>query len=154
VKGAAASVQAAFAALDWIAPLPDHFLHVWLGPARDVDVAAAKRAWAEVPPFSIVYQRANCFHSAVFVEAHSDGVAELVERALPHVDLSSLLPHMSVGYTRHRELPDDLQVALRPQHELKFGTGVVGEVLLCDVPIARSTILEPWRVIGSVTLGS
>lgn len=153
VKLNARAIQTAFGELDWIAPLPDHFLHVSVAVDQELDVDAAARAWAGVAPFPIVYRRANCFHDAVIVEAHADGVATLVERALPETDLSLLLPHLSIGYVRRHESADRLRGALRPFREAELGSGIAEEVLLCDVPAAKATFMQPWRVVGSVTLG-
>jgi hypothetical protein len=36
--------------------------------------------------------------------------------------------------------------------EVELGTGLVEEVLLCDVPVARSRFFEPWAVLDSVRL--
>ena len=141
------------ASFEWIAAPPDHFLHVWVGPARDVDAESARRSWSRVEPFAIDYRRANCFHEAVIVEAHAGGVRRLVELGLPHVDRTVLLPHMSVGYTRRSERPAELRAALAPFRDAEFGRGLVREVLLCDVPVSRSTILQPWTVLDRVTLG-
>jgi len=154
VKLKASEVQAAFRDLDWIAPLPEHFLHVsvWVGATAELDADSASRAWADVAPFLIAYRRANCFHDAAIVEAHTSGVPALVERACRHADLSLLLPHLSIGYTRRSEAADPLRTALRPFREVDLGTGIVDEVLLCDVPVAKSTFLRPWRLVGSVSL--
>jgi hypothetical protein len=96
VKLKASVIQAAFRDLDWIAPPPEHFLHVsvWVGATDE----------------------------------------------------------LSIGYARRSEAADPLRTALRPFREVDLGTGIVDEVLLCDVPVAKSTFLRPWRLIGSVTL--
>jgi hypothetical protein len=152
VKGAVHAIRKELAPFDWIGLTPDHFLHVWVGRALDLDAATAEHSWREIAPFTIAYRGVNCFHDAVIVEAHTDGVAEFAERALPHVDLEYLLPHMSVGYFRRRERPAALRAALKPLHDLNLGVATVDEALLCDIPIAKSTFLEPWRVIASVPL--
>jgi 2'-5' RNA ligase len=152
VKLKARELQDSFRELDWIAPVPDHFLHLWLGATQELDVDAAARAWADVAPFSIVYRRANCFHDAAIVEAHTQGVPALVERGFPAADLVLLLPHMSIGYMRRAEAADRLRAALRPFREVELGTGVAAEVLLCDIPVAKSTFLQRWRIVGSVKL--
>jgi hypothetical protein len=59
---------------------------------------------------------------------------------------------MSIGYTRRRGSADRLRAALRPFRDAELGTGIADEVLLCDVPVAKSTFLRPWRVVGSVKL--
>jgi hypothetical protein len=35
---------------------------------------------------------------------------------------------------------------------VSLGTGIVDELFLCEVPVAKSTLLQPWRVLGSVKL--
>jgi len=153
VKTRAHEIQASFRDLDWIAPLPDHFFHVTVRVTKEVDVSAAARAWADVAPFSIHYRRANCFHDAVIVEAHAQGVMDLVRRGLPEGDLLLLLPHMTIGYVRRSEPPDRLREALRPFRDVDLGAGTADEILLCEVPAGKSTFLRPWRLVGSVTLG-
>jgi len=125
---------------------------VWVGATDELDVDSASRAWADVAPFSVAYRRANCFHDAVIVEAHTHGVEALVERVFPHADLSLLLPHLRIGYVRRSEGADRLRTALPPSREVELGTGIVDEVLLCDVPVAKSRFLQPWGVVGSVKL--
>jgi len=152
VKAGARELQAGFHELDWIAPTPDHFLHVSVAVTEELDADSAARAWAGVAPFPIVYRRANCFHDAPIVEAHTDGVAALVRHAIPEHDGATLLPHMSVGYIRTSQPPDRLRTALRPVRDIELGTGLADEILLCEVPAAKSTFLEPWRVLASVKL--
>jgi 2'-5' RNA ligase len=152
VTARALSVQQSFRAFDWIAPVPEHLLHVSVAEAVGVGVDHAERAWRDVEPFELAYRRANCFHDAAIIEVHGEGVAMLVERAFPQTDLSLLLPHMSVGYFRRSETPEQLRRALAPFRDVDLGTGIVDEVFLCEVPIAESTFLRPWRVLGSVKL--
>jgi len=90
----------------------------------------------------------------VILEAHTAGIAALVERGFPDADLSLLLPHLSIGYTRRGAAADRLREPLRRYRDVELGSGIADEVLLCEVPIAKSTILRPWKVIGSVKLGS
>ena len=54
--------------------MPDHFLHVSVGEADDLEVGEAKRAWRDVEPFELAYRRANCFHEAAILEVHGEGV--------------------------------------------------------------------------------
>jgi hypothetical protein len=152
VKLEVRAIQHSFRKLEWIAPLPPHFLHVSVGVTQELDLDAASLAWAGMAPFPVVYQRVNCFHEAVIVEAHTQGVAALVERALPEVDRSVLLPHVSIGYTRRREAADPLRPALRRFRDVHLGTGLADTLLLCEVPVGKSTLLQPWRVLGSVEL--
>jgi hypothetical protein len=133
VKAAARAVQDSFADLEWVAAVPDYFLHV-----------SAHSTWANVVPFEVVYRRANCFHDAAIVEAHVDGDA-----APP----PPFLPHLSIGYFRRSERPGHLREALMPFREIELGSGIVDEVLVCDVPIAKTTILDPWTVVERIPLG-
>ncbi|HEY3017716.1 MAG TPA: hypothetical protein VGJ23_02685 [Gaiellaceae bacterium] len=151
MKTRASEIQASFRELDWIAPLPDHFFHVSVQVTKELDISAAARVWADIPPFSIHYRRVNCFHDAVIVEAHAQGVTELVRRGLPEANLR-LLPHMTIGYVRSSERADRLREALRPFRDTDLGAGMADEVLLCEVPVGKSTFLRPWRLVGTVTL--
>ena len=132
VKAAVSAVKECFAGLDWVAPVPDDFLHV-----------SPHASWVTAAPFEITYRRANCFHDAAVVEAHVDGVT-----APP-----LFLPHLSIGYFRRSERPEGLRDALLPFRDVELGMGLVEEVLVCDVPIAKTTILEPWTVVERVRLG-
>jgi hypothetical protein len=152
VKAKARSVQQSFRALDWIAPVPEHFLHVSVGEDTGVEVERMERAWRNVAPFELAYRRANCFHDAAIIEAHGEGVQLLVERAFRQSDLSFLLPHLSIGYFKRREPAEDLRTALTPFRDVNLGTAIVDEVFLCEVPAAKSTFLRPWRVLSSVKL--
>jgi 2'-5' RNA ligase len=152
VKAKAGGIRRSFRALDWIVPVPDHFLHVSLGGGEGLDVREAERAWRDVEPFELVYRRANAFHEAVIIEAHGEGVRMLVERAFPHADLSLLLPHISVGYVTRRESAAELRRALEPFRDVDVGGDMVDEIFLCEVPVAKSTYLQPWRVLASVRL--
>jgi hypothetical protein len=135
VKAGARAVQESFRELDWVAGVPDSYLHVSAGPtAAD---------WEHVSPFPITYRRANCFHDAAIIEAHADGGP---------FPWAPFLPHLSVGYFRRPERADRLRDALLPLRHVELGEGVVDEVHLCDVPIAKSRFFEPWRVVRSIRL--
>ena len=132
VRERAAELQRALARLDWLAPLPVHLLHVTL-PAR---VAG--------PPFEIEYRRVNCFHEAVFVEAHAP---ELRRRSTP------FLPHLTLAVTRREHDPAPLRDVLVPLRDAWVGRQVVGEIVRCAIPIGRGSVLSPWRVVERVALG-
>jgi hypothetical protein len=136
VKEAVRTVQESFAGLDWVAPVPDHFLHV-SAPPNAVE-------WGTLAPFAVTYRRVNSFHDAVVVEVHAD----------PSVPFppAPFLPHLSIGYFRRAERPDALRDALMPQRETELGSGVVDEVVVCDVPVAKSRYLEPWRLVERIRL--
>ena len=135
VQAAVLDVQEAFRALDWVAPVPRDFLHV-SAPAR-----AAK--WGGVAPFPVTYRRVNCFHDAAFVEVHAE------EAPFPP---PPFLPHLSVGYFRRAAEPDALREALAPRRDVALGSGVVDEVIVCDVPVAKSRFFEPWDVVDVIRL--
>jgi hypothetical protein len=132
VKDAAAAIQESFRELDWVAPLPDYFLHVStpLGFGRDV------------APFPINYRGVNCFHDAVLVETHVDGV----------FPPPPFLPHLSIGYFRRSEPADRLRDKLVPLRDVELGSGIVEEVLLCHVPYAKTTFFEPWTIVETIRL--
>lgn len=153
VKANAQDVQESFRALDWIAPVPDYFLHVSVGEATGAEIERTERAWRDVEPCELAYRRANCFHDAAIVEAHGEGIQLLVEGAFPQRDLSVLLPHLSIGYVKRSAPAEELRTALTAFRDVSLGTGIVDEVFLCQVPIAKSTFLAPWRILGSVKFG-
>jgi hypothetical protein len=42
---------------------------------------------------------------------------------------------------------------LLPFRDVELGTGIVEEVVVCDVPIGKTTFFEPWTVVETVRLG-
>jgi 2'-5' RNA ligase len=138
VKKAVEDVQASFRHLDWVAPLPADFLHV-SAPADAAEWGGA------AAPFPITYGRVNCFHDAVIVEAHAQ------DAPFPP---SPFLPHLSIGYFRSAGPPEPLRAALVPQRNVELGTGLVEEVVVCDVPIAKTRFFEPWRVVDAIRLAA
>jgi hypothetical protein len=135
VKEAVQELQRAFRGLDWVAPLARDFLHV--------SAPSTAALWRRVAPFAITYRRVNCFHDAVIVEAHTkDG-------PFPP---TPFLPHLSIGYFRQAAEPAALRDVLVPRREAKLGAGVVEEVVVCDVPIAKSRFFEPWDVVDVIRL--
>jgi hypothetical protein len=167
VRPAAAAVQEVFADLDWVTPLPGPFLHVWISgvafspgrPSPDEIASAielAKTAWSGVEPFDISYPRINCFHDAVVAEVQGDGprrlVSRLVEAGGSRVELATFLPHLTLGTFNTPREPTPLRDELVPLRETSLGNQHVGEAVLCVVPASRTTILDPWEVVGSVEL--
>ena len=147
VKAAAAEVQRAFAHLDWLAPVPEHFLHVTIGRAD----GAPPDAWGEIEPFWVDYGRVNCFHEAVIGEVHGDGPRQLATALQP--ELETFLPHLSLAYVREPAPPEELRAALVPVRDRSLGEQLVDEVALVEVPFARTTLLQPWTVAARVRLG-
>jgi 2'-5' RNA ligase len=163
-----AGFQKAFAHLDWVTPFPGHFLHVWLAtvassptrPAASAIASAveeAEHAWAGLEPFDLVYPRINCFHDAVVAEARRDEplrlVHRLVEAGATSVPLDTFLPHLTLGTFNASGDPEPLRQTLVPLRETELGEQRVNEAVLCVVPASRTTILDPWKVVGSVAFG-
>lgn len=160
------TAQRSFAALGWITPQPEHFLHTSIAavavsarpPRADEIIAAAeaaRRAWSDVEPFDVHYRRVNCFHDAVVVEVSGDGPKTLVERLVDErtvdtVDPEVFLPHVTIGAFNERGDASALLQALTQVRDLDVGTQHVGEATLCLVPASRSTILSPWETVGRV----
>jgi len=148
IKQAALEVQGAFASLKWVAPVPEHFLHVWLG------FATSAGGWPHElrhsGAFDAMYRRVNCFHSAVVVEVEAPQLRELT--AGTQVDASTFLPHMTIGVTREEHDPRELRTALLPLRNAELGGGKVAELIRIRFPAAQTTLLQPWTVIESVPL--
>ncbi len=136
VKEAVRGVQQSLAGLEWVAAVPGHFLHVSAPPSAE--------EWRDVPPFTITYRGVNCFHDAAIVEAHPDPEAPFPP--------SPFLPHLSIGYFRRAEQPDALRDVLLPHRDAELGSGLVEEVLVCDVPVGKSRFFEPWLVVDRIRL--
>jgi hypothetical protein len=136
VTEAARAVQESLADLDWVAAVPGHFLHVSAPPSAV--------GWGTLAPFAVTYRRVNSFHDAAIVEVHADGAAPFPP--------APFLPHLSIGYFRRAGRPDGLRNALMPHRDAELGTGLVDEIVVCDVPVAKSRYLEPWRVIERIRL--
>jgi 2'-5' RNA ligase len=138
VKAAAQGIQRAFAHLDWLEPAPPHFLHVTIGHDGPA-------SFAGIEPFEIAFRRVNCFAEAVVVEVEGGGPRHLAERIR---DTEYFLPHLSLAYVRRGHSPDELRETLQGLRDMELGQQRVDEAILCRVPIARATILQPWTVLG------
>jgi 2'-5' RNA ligase len=171
-------VQRSFAQLDWIMAVPHHFLHTWIAgvaltrrrPAADevhVALERAQRAWAGATPFGVRYGGVNCFHSAVVVEVEEAGPRALaaalvdsaywrelpVEGAMQAIPMTTFLPHMTVGVVRTPTEPTALREALVPLRDVDLGREHVSDAELCVIPASRTTVLDPWEVVGSIRFG-
>jgi hypothetical protein len=163
------TAQHAFAALSWITPQPEHFLHTSIAsvavssrpPTADEITGAAeraRRAWSGVQPFEVRYRRVNCFHDAVVVEVAGAGPKTLVARlvdagAVDTVDPELFLPHVTIGAFNERGDASTLRHALVPIRELDVGAQKVVAADLCVVPASRATILTPWTVVARLRFG-
>jgi hypothetical protein len=136
VKSGAVAAQAAFAHLDWLRPIPRHFLHVWL-----VGVAIPELA-ARVP-LELEYARVNCFHSAVVVEVRAPELSPL------HPE-PTFLPHMTIAVTTQPHNPELLREALLPLRQRPFGRELATNAKRISFAAGRSTLFEPWTVVETV----
>jgi 2'-5' RNA ligase len=117
--------------------------------------------------FDVSYRRLTCFHSAVVVEVEGGGPRALVTRlvdsgywqelptegAMRPVPLETFLPHMTLGVVNRPSDPAPLREALVQLRGAELGRQRVEEATLCLMPASRTTILEPWDVVGSVPFG-
>ena len=98
IKAAARPVREALAQFPWLFPVPDHFLHVWIG-LRD-RIAGAAEKWERLEAFSIDYAKVNCFHAAVVVEV--DGPMGQLVGGTSYDDGTYLSAHDARGRPRSR----------------------------------------------------
>jgi hypothetical protein len=148
VKQAALNLQGIFAGLDWLAPIPEHFLHVALGGARGL--GTKPQELRNSGSFEAVYRRVNCFHSAVVVEVEAPPLRRFL--AGTDVDTATFLPHMTIGITRNEHDPQDLRRALLPVRNSEVGVSEVTEVKRIRFPAAQTTLLRPWSIVETVPL--
>jgi 2'-5' RNA ligase len=158
--------------------VPESFLHAWIAGAalarrrptpEEVHVAfeRAQRAWEGVAPFFVSYPRVNCFHSAIVVEVEEAGPRALaaalvdsrywrdlpIEDAVQELPLETFLPHVTVGVVRTPTEPTALRDVLVPLRDVELGQERMSEAQLSVIPASRSTVLDPWEVVGSVRFG-
>ena len=151
-------VQGRLPRLDWLRPLPAHFLHVTVESLGFVDderrvpdlVESCAEALLGLPAFRLSFPRLNCFHEAVVAEVEGEGVKEAAARL--RADDGPFLPHLSLAYTSAPGPPGELRDALVPIRNTNLGEQEVRQIQLCLVPASRVTILEPWTVAGTVSL--
>jgi 2'-5' RNA ligase len=148
IKQAVARLQGQLERFTWLVPLPAHFLHVSLGEAAVHEGAPGK--WTGAGSFEIGYQRINCFHSAVVVEAHSPRLHDLVEGTT--VESRTFLPHLTIAVTREEHEPADLRSVIVRLRDVDLGRATAVEVTRARVPASRSTLLRPWEVVEKVRL--
>ena len=148
IKQAALRVQQALAALEWLALVPEHILHVWLGIAAST--GGRPRELRHSGGFDAVYRRVNCFHSAVVVEVEAPQLHDLI--AGTQVDSATVLPHMTIGITRKEHDPTQLRTALLPLRNVELGAGEVTQLTHVRFPAAQTALLQPWTVIETVPL--
>lgn len=147
IKAAARRLQEALARFPWLFPVPDHFLHVWIGDSERM--GAAPERWKGLEAFSIVYANVNCFHAAVVVEV--DGPMRPLVAETP-CDDPTFLPHMTIAVAREQASPADLREMLASARDAVLGSQVVGELTRVRFPAGRSTLFRPWSVEQLVPL--
>lgn len=148
MRAGAARIQEHLRRFDWLVPIPDHFLHVWLGDARVL--GERTMAWAGSGAAEIEYRNVNCFHSAVVVEAHGPRLARLI--AGTGLDQDTFLPHLTIAITRQEHDAAELREVLLTLREANLATETATEVKRVRVPAARTTFLQPWDVAEIVAL--
>jgi hypothetical protein len=148
IKRAALNLQGVFAGLDWLAPIPEHFLHVWVGGARGLGTKPEELRNSGT--FEAVYRRVNCFHSAVVIEVEAPPLRRFV--ASTEVDTATFLPHMTIGVTREEHDPEDLRRALLPVRNFELGVSEVTELTRIRFPAGQTTLLRPWSMSETVLL--
>jgi hypothetical protein len=147
LKAAARPLQQSLSRYPWLFPVPDHFLHVWIGLGDRI--GDAWEGWREIESFQVAYAGVNCFHAAVVVEAA--GPLQQLVRGTPN-DLPTFLPHMTVAVTHEPSPPGALRDALVPLRHTVLGSQLVGEVKRVRFPAGRRTLYRPWSVEQLVPL--
>jgi hypothetical protein len=148
VKAAVASMQDRLRNFEWLQPVPEHFLHVWIGvPER---LGKAPQRWPGISRFEITYGGPNCFHTAVVLEVTAP-IRQLV--AGTENDVPTFLPHLTVAVTRVEHEPRELRDVLSTLRGSVREGQTVSEAKLVRFPSAKSTLFQPWQVLETVGLG-
>ncbi|HVF74876.1 MAG TPA: 2'-5' RNA ligase family protein [Acidimicrobiales bacterium] len=167
-------LQGTLTAIDGMVPIPPERLHVSVAPASvteqpDPELEAdllhhARQAWADTPPFPIELACVNGFPTAVVAEVHGPGPARLLDRLLesgywrglpwraPNRDI--FLPHLTVAISTRRRPADEVREVVKAHRHDHFADLTVDTIELCRVPVARSRLLQPWEVVGRITLNA
>ena len=148
IKAAARPIQESLARFPWLFPVPDHFLHVWIGLGERI--GEAWKGWRELGSFPIEYAGVNCFHAAIVVEVK--GPMRRLVAGTPN-DMPTFLPHMTVAVTREPASPAPLRDVLAPLRDAVLGHQIVGEVKRVWFPAGRTTLYRPWSEEQLVPLG-
>lgn len=165
-------LQGTLTAIDGLVGIPPERLHVSVAPATVIEqpdpaleadlLSQARVAWRQAAPFGIELACVNGFPTAVVVEVHGDGPAELLDRLLdsgywrglpwraPNRDI--FLPHLTVAISTRRRPADEVREVVKAHRHDHFADLTVDTVELCRIPVARSRLLEPWEVVGRLTL--
>jgi hypothetical protein len=144
----AAAIQSALSPVGALRATPRHWLHVAIGAGDD----GAPERLRRVPAFEAAYGPANCFHDAIVLEAHAAGFRALAAAVDPDRDLSTFLPHVSVAYVGGAPPAAPVRELLEPLRDRPPVRERVDEVTLCEIPLRRSELLTPGRVVATVSL--
>jgi hypothetical protein len=141
VKRAALRIQGVLEDVRGLRIVPHHFLHVSLQGTNAVPVEQLLDGQA----FELRLPRLNCFQTAIVAEIESERFASVDAPA-------TFLPHLSLAYV---ELPidaADVREVLVPLRDHTLGAFAVDELVRVRVPAGRTTVLEPWAVVGRLPL--
>ena len=128
--------------VDWLRPLPPHFLHVTLAEHGFLDERSrvaellehGRDALRGLRRFRLAFPRLNCFHEAVVAEV--EGETEALRDAAARLRGSTaepFLPHLSLAYTTASGPVAELRDALVRLRETHLGEQEVGAIQLCLV---------------------
>jgi hypothetical protein len=137
IKAAAVELQRPLAGIDWLALLPDHFLHVSL-PMPVTELRGKG-------PFELEYSGANCFHEAVVVQVEAPSL-----RAL-HPSMT-FLPHMTLAITTREAPADELRDVVKGMRDAVLGREAADEAIRIAFPFSRERFLEAWTVRERMSL--
>jgi 2'-5' RNA ligase len=145
-----AAVQEAMAGIPFLRRIPDHFLHVTVAGSEHARPDAGA-ALAGLEPFPIRVARTGAFAEAVIAEVEGDGLREAARRL--GTPPETYVPHVSLAYTWAPGPVEPVRAVVRRWRHHEIGEQLVDEILLCEVPASRTTLLQPWRVVERVRLG-
>lgn len=165
-------LQDKLTAVDGMVAIPPQRLHVAVAPATVTEqpdpgleaelLRHAGEAWAQAEPFTIELACVNGFPTAVVAEVHGPGPGHLLDRLLesgywrglpwraPNRDI--FLPHLTVAIATRRRPADEVREVVKAHRHDHFADLTVDTIELCRIPVARSRLLEPWEVVGRVSL--
>lgn len=152
VQAEATAVQQALAEIEGLRPTPAHWLHVSLGPGREDDLDRVRTRLRDFGSFNVEYGPATCFHDALVLEVHSDRMTDLARTIDPERDLELFLPHVSIAYVSGTPEPGPSREKLIQLRNRPPVGEQISDVQLCVVPVMRSKLLTPWRVVSVLPL--
>jgi 2'-5' RNA ligase len=144
--------------------LPDDLLHVRVdtvarldGPDPDrerKEVERAAAAWAGVGAFAIEFGPVTVFPTAVVAEVHGPGPAELLARLTGQPAPGTFLTHMTLALAASSRPTAEVRSLVEPLRGAgrSFGAETVDCVELCRIRVGPGSLLEPWDIVGTVTL--